>query len=278
MSQTPARLLAAVAALTFTSVSLLISSAARAQNSPPVPDLTGIIKDEGWARVLGKALFWDTVARASGSDCAGCHFVTGANHRIPDQSAPPLRVLRAATAGPVSQWLSAPLGPDERDGIVEVCSRQVTRQAAEVPDFGPVRTASRVGDEDPSCKEDLTVRLAHSLLEHKPLEERSINPGDATFGPSGPHGNLVSPTGHGLERTYHWMIEQAFEEPLWKTADGAGSNAPVAYSKVEKNFPLFWGISVLLYESTLDPHWIRDHEKARSLAIPAATRGQAEWE
>lgn len=274
MPQTPARLLATVAALTFTSI-LLIPGAARAQERPPVPDLTGIVKDEGWVRILGKALFWDTVARASGSDCASCHFVTGANRHIPDQSGPTLQVLRAATDGPVTQWLNGPMAPDDRNGILDVCSRQVSRQPAEVPDFGPLRAASRVADEDPSCKEDLNVRLAHSLLEHKPLEERSINPDDATFGPSGPHGNLVSSAGHGLERTYQWMIEQAFEDPLWRAADDTTSPGP---PRVEKNFELFFGLSVMIYESTLDPHWIRDHEVARSVAVPAATRGQAEWE
>jgi hypothetical protein len=272
--QTPARPLAAVAALTLTAIQL-IPSAARAQDRPPVPDFTGIVKDEGWARILGKALFWDTVARASGSDCSSCHFVTGANRRIPDRPAPTTQVLRASTDGPVAQWLNGPLAPDDRNGIVDVCSRQVTTQPAEVPDSGPLHAATRVADEDSSCKEDLTVRLAHSLLVRKPLDERSINPDDATFGPAGPHGNLVSPTGHGLERTYQWMIEQAFEDPLWRATDGATPQEP---SRVEKNFQLFWGISVLLYESTLDPHWIRDHEAARSLAVPAATHGQAEWE
>jgi hypothetical protein len=279
--QTPARLLATVAALTFTTVSaaVLIPNAARAQERPPLPDLTGIVKDEGWAQILGKALFWDTVARASGSDCASCHFVTGANRRIPDQSAPPLQVLRAATDGPVAEWLGS-VPPDDRSGIIDVCSRRISAQPPEMPDFGPLRAASRVADEDPSCKEDQTLRLAQALLEQKPLEARSINPDDGTFGPSGPHGNLVSPTGRGLERTYQWMIEQAFEEPLWKAADAATSQTPAdpAYSKVEKNFPLFWGIAVGVYESTLDPRWTRDHEVARSLAVPASSHGQAEWE
>jgi hypothetical protein len=290
----PARRFATVALLTLPILLLgpfLAAGAARAQEAAQeaqepqaLPDLTGIVKDEGWARILGKALFWDTVARANGSDCASCHFVTGANRRIPDQSEAPLQALRAAIDGPAAQW-AGPLAADDSGGIVDVCSRRVEMQPAEMPDFGPVRTSGRVADEDPSCKEDLRVQLARSLLEHKPLEERSINPGDGTFGPAGPHGNLVSPTGRGLERTYQWMIEQAFEEPLWKAPEAAapeGESSPAptsgARTKVEKNFPLFWGIAVMIYESTLDPHWARDHEIARSLPIPAAAPGHAEWE
>ncbi len=289
MPHSPVRRFATVAFLTLPILSLAVFLAPRmagaqeAQEPPALPDLTGIVKDEGWARILGKALFWDTVARANGSDCASCHFVTGANRRIPDQSAAPLQALRASIDGPAAQW-AGPLTVDEGSGIVDVCSRRVEMQPAEMPDFGPVRTAGQIADEDPSCKEDLRVRLARSLLEHKPLEERSINPDDGTFGPAGPHGNLVSPTGRGLERTYQWMIEQAFEEPLWKAADAAPESdrapAPIsgAYTKVEKNFPLFWGLAVMIYESTLDPHWAEDHEIARSLPIPASAPGHAEWE
>jgi len=267
-------------------VLFLGTRAARAQEPQPLPDLTGIVKDDGWARILGKALFWDTVASASGSDCASCHFVTGANRRIPDQSEAPLQLLGAAAGeGPATHHQLATVSADDPDGIVDVCSRHVRVQSAEMPDFGPLRTAGRVADEDPSCQEDLAVRLAHSLLERKPLEDRTINPSDGTFGREGPHGNLVSPSGRGLERTYQWMIEQAFEDFLWKPADAQGTPdasigtpAGKTTARVERNFPLFWGIALRLYESTLDPHWARDHEIARSLSVPASTHGRAEWE
>lgn len=285
----PSRPLAFFAILSFSTLALTLPLTAPAapeqeQEPPPLPDLTGIVKDPGWARILGKALFWDTVASANGSDCASCHFVTGANRHIPDQSAAPLQLLRAAIDGPATGSPLPALSADAPNGIVDVCARHVRARSAELPDFGPVRTAGRVADEDPSCHEDLMIRLARSLLERKPLADRSINPQDGTFGPEGPHGNLVSPTGQGLERTYQWMIEQAFEEPLWKPADAASaseasSTQPLAetHTRVEQNFALFWGVALMVYESTLDPHWARDHEIARSLSIPASTR-LPEWQ
>jgi len=276
------RPLAFLGVLAFSTLSLALllrAPSAQAQEQHPLPDLTGIVKDSGWARILGKALFWDTVASANGSDCASCHFVTGANRHIRDQSAPPLQLLRAAIDGPAPGSPLPALSADDPNGIVDVCARHVRAQSTEMPDFGPVRTAGRVADEDPSCHEDLTVRLARSLLERKPLADRSINPQDATFGPEGPHGNLVSPSGQGLERTYQWMIEQAFEGPLWKPADDATASPASAttprvepHTKVEQNFALFWGVALMVYESTLDPHWARDHQIARSLSIPASTR------
>jgi len=289
--QRPVRPLALFAVLAFSTLSLALPLRASAaaepqsgQDSRPLPDLTGIVKDTGWARILGKALFWDTVASANGSDCASCHFVTGANRHIRDQSGAPLQLLRAAIDGPAAGSPLPALSANDPNGIVDVCARHVRARSAELPDFGPMRTAGRVADEDPSCHEDLTARLARSLLERKPLEDRSINPQDGTFGPDGPHGNIVSPSGQGLERTYQWMIEQAFEEPLWKSADSAtasqaSSTTPLAEprTKVEQNFALFWGVALMVYESTLDPHWARDHQIARSLSIPASTRG-AEWE
>jgi hypothetical protein len=280
--QRPVRPLALFAAFTTVSLALLLSSpsaAAQEQERHPLPDLTGIVKDEGWARILGKALFWDTVASASGSDCASCHFVTGANRHIPDQR-PALQWRAAAEIdGPAPGSRTPAWAADDPNGIVDVCSRQVRARSAAMPDFGPVRTAGRVADEDPSCHEDLTVRLARSLLERKPLEHRKINPDDRTFGPDGPHGNLVSPTGQGLERTYQWMIEQAFAEPLWKGAGAADSTtrAPAAHTKVEQNFALFWGIALGVYESTLDPHRARDHEIARSKSLLTSTP-RAVWE
>src|SRR5688572_12630143 len=55
---------------------------AHAQLVPPRADLTGIVKDENWARVLGKALFWDANAGSDGLACASCHYSAGADSRI----------------------------------------------------------------------------------------------------------------------------------------------------------------------------------------------------
>jgi cytochrome c peroxidase len=48
----------------------------------------GIIKDKGWAIVLGKALFWDIQAGSDNQACASCHFSAGADSRIRNQWSP----------------------------------------------------------------------------------------------------------------------------------------------------------------------------------------------
>ena len=218
---------------------------------PPAPaaDLSGIVKDEAWARILGKALFWDTIVAANGANCGGCHFTAGANLKIPDQSDPAVTLQRASA-------------------IIDVCSRQITLTPAEISDSGPIRAlpVSSSNDADPACNEDISARLARTLLQHRPLGARTIDPNDSTFGKAGPRGNLVSSTGRGLERTYQWMIQQAFEEPLWSapTVDTVARRSTELtsgddYRKVERNFPLFWGVSIMLYESSLDPEWARFH-------------------
>ena len=47
----------------------------------------GILKPDGrpWARVLGKALFWDQQAGSDGNACASCHYSAGADARIKNQ-------------------------------------------------------------------------------------------------------------------------------------------------------------------------------------------------
>ena len=64
---------------------------------PPLPDLTGIVKDKTWAIALGKALFWDQQAGSDGQSCASCHFHAGADTRIKNQltSRIPGRHIRA---------------------------------------------------------------------------------------------------------------------------------------------------------------------------------------
>ena len=50
----------------------------------------GILKSDGrpWAKVLGKALFWDQQTGSDGNACASCHFAAGADPRIKNQLSP----------------------------------------------------------------------------------------------------------------------------------------------------------------------------------------------
>lgn len=57
---------------------------------PPVPGLSGFIRDPQAAKVLGKALFWDMQAGSDGNACASCHFHAGADNRMKNQLSPGL--------------------------------------------------------------------------------------------------------------------------------------------------------------------------------------------
>ena len=59
-----------------------------AQLTPPLPDLTGIVKDKNWALVLGKALFFDQQVGSDGQACFSCHFHAGADTRLKNQLTP----------------------------------------------------------------------------------------------------------------------------------------------------------------------------------------------
>jgi len=49
---------------------------------------------------------------------------------------------------------------------------------------------------------------------------------------------------------YLWLIQQAFDDTLWKGGDRA---------RIERHFPLIWRTSIMLYEATLSasPHRVR---------------------
>ncbi len=247
---------------------------AHAQSRPTLPDLSGIVKDEGWARILGKALFWDTLATADGAGCGTCHFATGANLRIPDQAAGPLQLRRAAATDLATSTAEIDqAGCADGRAVLYARARQIAR---EVADFGPVRgPLEQPSAADPECAENARARRARMVLGRQPLIARSIDPRDDTFGSSGPHGNLVSPTGRGLDRTYQWMIQQAFADSLWdatgdavRAGDAHLTSPSGRFSRVEQNFPLFWGIAVMIYESTLDPQWDRPHGSATTVRAP----------
>lgn len=57
---------------------------------PKRPDLSGIVADEDWAIILGKALFWDTSVGSDGLACASCHFHAGADIRTTNALSPGL--------------------------------------------------------------------------------------------------------------------------------------------------------------------------------------------
>ena len=74
-----------------------------------------------------------------------------------------------------------------------------------------------------------------------PLSGQTVDPTDSVLGiySGGP--------AKGLNVSYESLIKRAFDPKFWRgnglTGDG--------YRQIEKNFSMFWGLSIMLYESTL---------------------------
>ena len=82
--------------------------------------------------------------------------------------------------------------------------------------------------------------LGRKMLTFKPLGQQVVHPQDSVLA------GLVDPDGNGLNTTYRAMIEQAFHADFWN-----GNGDIDGYTQIETNFSLFFGLSVMLYESTL---------------------------
>jgi len=91
-----------------------------------------------------------------------------------------------------------------------------------------------------SCQGRVFEQIGQKLLRLKPLAGQAVDPTDSVLGP---YADKVS----GLTFDYPTMIKKVFQPRFWSstqvTADG--------YTQMEKNFSLFWGLALMMYESTL---------------------------
>jgi cytochrome c peroxidase len=86
--------------------------------------------------------------------------------------------------------------------------------------------------------------IGHKLMSLRPLGEQHVSPNDSLLG------GLVDEGTRGLDASYSELIEQAFQPEWWNSADPV-DGATRTYSLKEFNFPLFWGLAIQAYESTL---------------------------
>jgi cytochrome c peroxidase len=82
--------------------------------------------------------------------------------------------------------------------------------------------------------------LAHRLLDARPLAGQRVSASDSVLGPR------ASADGLGLATTYRALVQQAFR-PEWHGAPGTAGGQP----QIEANFSLYFGIALMLYQSTL---------------------------
>jgi len=87
--------------------------------------------------------------------------------------------------------------------------------------------------------------LGKKLLGRKPLALQAVDPTDSVLG------EVADATaGTGLNTTYSALVQAAFA-PGWWNSKKTVSIGGKSYSMMQANFPLFWGLSIMLYEATL---------------------------
>ena len=104
-----------------------------------------------------------------------------------------------------------------------------------------------------SCRGKTFADLGRKILRSRPLATQSVSPEDSVLGA------LVHPDHGGLrpEYTYGALIRAAFAPKYWSAPgrfsrrDGALVADPLGYTQIETNMSMFWGIAIMLYESTL---------------------------
>jgi cytochrome c peroxidase len=152
--------------------------------------------------------------------------------------------------------------------LVRGDDNQVALEVAALPDgaLASQAVAPPVSALEMSCNGRTFADVGRKLLGSTglPLEDQIVHERDSLLGVDGPKGNLRDAEG-GLKIKYEDLIKHAFHDRLWD-ADGnfiieqTGANSarvqragddPNAYTMMEHNFSLFWGVSIMLYEATL---------------------------
>jgi cytochrome c peroxidase len=106
-----------------------------------------------------------------------------------------------------------------------------------------------------SCDGRTFADLGQKVLTpgQRPLQSQTIHPHDSVLAP------YAQPNGKGLRPQYNYitLIEHAFDAKYWaateayRMVNGQLINDPTGYTQMEINFPMFWGLAIMLYESTL---------------------------
>ena len=104
-----------------------------------------------------------------------------------------------------------------------------------------------------SCAGRVFADVGRKLLLTLPLSRQKVDPADSVLGSLA--GKL---TGLKFQYTYAYMIQQAFEDKYWaapglyQIQSGAVNKKLLGgHTQIETNFSMFWGIAIMLYESTL---------------------------
>jgi cytochrome c peroxidase len=146
------------------------------------------------------------------------------------------------------------LGPRDPNAFVwEVDSQgapQKVQLALQNATIASLATGPLVNEFEMSCRGRTLQDIARKLLNRRALEKQAVHPLDSAMG-----GRHRDPSGKGLKYKYAALIRRAFADRYWSAGRngefGKPTYSPRAFSQMEANFPLFFGVAVQLYIETL---------------------------
>jgi cytochrome c peroxidase len=101
-----------------------------------------------------------------------------------------------------------------------------------------------LSDLEMSCGGRAFENIGQKLLSATPLSTQAVDPTDSVLGP---YVSSAKKNATGLNTTYTSLIQKAFDQKFWKSSKLTSDK----YPQMVKNFSLFWGLSIMLYEATL---------------------------
>ena len=87
--------------------------------------------------------------------------------------------------------------------------------------------------------------IGKKLLSVRPLGTQQVSRTDSMLGSD------ITASGRGLNASYADMIKAAFQSEWWNASSSVTAPNGNSYSLMQFNFPLFWGLAIQAYESTL---------------------------
>jgi cytochrome c peroxidase len=146
-----------------------------------------------------------------------------------------------------------PFGPlDPTAGIWVDVNGNLVKQAIAIQfaSLASQATGPPLDDTEMSFRGRTFPHLGNKLLGLTPLGKQLVHPGDSVLGTLSravlqPGGTTTG--ANGLSTTYAQMIQDAFLEKYWSSAQ----LTPDGFTQMEANFSLFWGLAIQLYEATL---------------------------
>lgn len=147
---------------------------------------------------------------------------------------------------------------DPNAGVwVQVNRRTVQKQALHLENsaLASQAVATAMSQLEMTCANRGIADIGRKLLARPPLQYQKVHDADSVFGAlnltNSSEGNLQA----GLKTTYKDMVRAAFASKYWSNTQRGAFGAPaaggLAYTQMEANFSMFFGLAMQMYESTL---------------------------